>query len=444
MIHSVLQSAHGSSYPATRDEFVMKGNNVFQPHRVFTSTDVMNRDRGLFLMNVLVSLKEQNSAAHKELEVVCKFAKHSPQLILLPFTANLQTCKSTMSTKTKAIAFTSYGGPDVLTIQEVDVPAPSAGEVQIRVVGGGLNPVDYRIRSGSMKGVDGVVFPQVSGNELSGTISALGSGVSSFAVGDNVIVRVAKSASGATGSLAGYVNQPADIVARAPASTPLTDAAGLPLAGLTAWQVLDALDVRAGDRLLVTGGAGGVGLFAIQLAKLRGAHVSTTASDKGKPYVLAAGADEVIDYRSQKLADLAAEQHFDKVFDCAGGEEALATDVVPAVKKGGKIMSVAGPPTSGCLDFLLPWWKAPLINLFLRFKSRAVTHAAKAAGVSYTFLLMKPDGPQLQHLVSLVDEGKLTINIDSRFKFDDFAAAFKQLESGRSKGKVIIEFPEQQ
>lgn len=335
----------------------------------------------------------------------------------------------------QAVAYTRYGGPEVTEIVSLPIPTPGAGEVLVRVAAGGLNPVDKHQRAGTFKAFMPFTFPAIAGNEFSGVVTALGDGVTRFAVGDPVICRVTKTDMRA---LAEYTVMPADICAKAPTSVPLTEAAGLPLAGLTAEQCLDHLDVKAGDRVLVTGGAGGVGQFAIQLAKLRGAHVSTTASDAGKPYVLKAGADEVINYHTTKLVDLP--EKFDKVLDAAGGDEALAHDVAPAVKEGGRIISIAGPPTPGCLDAFLSWWMAPVINVLLWTKSRALVNAAAAHGVEYKYIFMVPDGDQLARLASLVDEGNLAVNIDSRFKMADFKQAFERLESGRSKGKIVIEF----
>lgn len=341
-----------------------------------------------------------------------------------------------MSSTMEAIAYTRYGGPEVTQICSFPVPLPKKGEVQVRVTAGGLNPIDWHQRSGELKYITPWALPVIAGNEFSGTVTVVGDDVAKFAVGDRVVCRTTKSAMGGLGA---YVVMPASIVAKAPITTDLVDAAGLPLAGLTANQALDALDVKAGDRILITGGAGGVGLFAIQIAKVRGAHVTTTASDAGRPYVLKAGADTVIDYRNQKLAELP--EKFVKVFDAAGGEEALVNDVIPAVAEGGHIISVAGPLIPGVFDTILPGWKSLLINLVLSFRSRAVRNAAASHGVRYEHLFMRPDGVQLEHLCNLIDEGKLVINIDSRFKLADFAKAFERLESGRSKGKIIIEFP---
>ncbi|BEI82140.1 hypothetical protein CcaverHIS002_0300080 [Cutaneotrichosporon cavernicola] len=318
-----------------------------------------------------------------------------------------------MASTMQAIAYTNYGGPEMTEAMSLPIPKPGAGEILVRVAAGGLNPVDKLQRVGTFKAFLPYTFPAIAGNEFSGVVTQLGDGVTRFAVGDAVVCRVEKTAMRA---FAEYTTMPADICAKAPTSIPLTEAAGLPLAALTSQQCLDLLDVKAGDRLLITGGAGGVGQFAIQLAKLRGAHVSTTASDAGKPYVLKAGADEVINYHTTKLVDLP--DKFDKVLDAAGGEDALASDVVPSLKRGGRI--------------LLSWWMRPIINLVLWAKSRTFLNAAAALGVEYQFLFMMPDGDQLAKL--------LVVNMDSQFKLADFKQAFERLESGRSKGKIVVEF----
>lgn len=338
----------------------------------------------------------------------------------------------------KAIANTAYGGPSVTKILDVPIPTPAPGEVLIRVAAGGLNPIDYVQRDGVFKFVTPMTLPFVAGNELSGTVAELGEGVSSFAIGDPVTVRVDKNKLGA---FAEYSAVDATIVARAPSSVSLRDAAGLPLAGLTALQVLDKLEIKTGDRLLVTGGAGGVGLFAIPLAKLRGAHVTTTASPAGEALVKKAGADVVINYKTQQLSD--AGERFDKVFDLVGeGEGNGLSEVFAMTKPGGIVITVAGSPTPGALDNVVSGWRRLVINAMLGFKSRTTRNQAAAARVHYEFLFMRPDGPQLQQLADMVDSGELEIVVDSTFGLEDYAKAFERLESRRSKGKVLIEFPE--
>ncbi|GFZ48027.1 hypothetical protein JCM24511_05775 [Saitozyma sp. JCM 24511] len=338
----------------------------------------------------------------------------------------------------KAIANTAYGGPSVTKILDVPIPIPAPGEVLIRVTAGGLNPIDYVQREGVFKFVTPMTLPFIAGNELSGTITALGEGVTSFTVGERVIARVDK---GKLGALAEYSAVNATIVAKAPSSVSLRDGAGLPLAGLTALQVLDKLEIKTGDRLLVTGGAGGVGLFAIPLAKLRGAHVTTTASPAGEALVKKAGADVVINYKAQKLSD--AGERFDKVFDLVGeGEGNGLSEVFAMTNPGGIVITVAGSPTPGALDSFVSGWRRFVINALLGFKSRTTRNQAVAAGVRYEFLFMRPDGPQLQQLADMVDSGELEIVVDSTFGLEDYAEAFERLESRRSKGKVLIEFPE--
>ncbi|GMK57989.1 hypothetical protein CspeluHIS016_0500210 [Cutaneotrichosporon spelunceum] len=339
-----------------------------------------------------------------------------------------------MASTMKAIAYSAYGGPEVTKLMELPLPTPRAGDVTVRVAAGSLNPVDKHQRNGTFKALIPYSFPAIGGNEFSGVVTALGEGVDRFAVGDSVVCRTEKTAMRA---FAEYTTMPAHLCAKAPTTMPLTDAAGLPLASVTAEQCLDLLEVKAGDRVLVTGGAGGVGLFAIQLAKLRGAHVTTTASDAGKPFVEKAGADEVVNYKTTKLADMP--QKWTKVLDAAGGDDAILNDVLPAVEDGGKIISIAGPQSPGCFDGVLSWWMKPVINLVIWARARTVLNAAATRNITYQWWFMVPNGDQLAKLVGYVDEGKLVVNIDSRFKMAEFKDAYERLESGRCKGKIVLE-----
>jgi len=230
-----------------------------------------------------------------------------------------------------------------------------------------------------------------------------------------------------------------NLVAAAPRTVELADAAALPLAGLTAQQALGAahLDVGPGDNLLVTGGAGGVGLLAIQLAKWHGAHVTTTASTLGRELVLAVGADEVIDYHTQKIS--AVSPPFDKVFDLVGGD-ALG-DVVSATRRGGRVVSVTGPLTAGSVTADIVGLRRAIVRAGAAVMSRGIRKRAAGAGVSYEHFFMAPDGAGLAELSGLVDDGALTLTVDSRFAFSDFRSAFARLESRHAKGKVVIELP---
>ncbi|TXT04311.1 hypothetical protein VHUM_04198 [Vanrija humicola] len=336
----------------------------------------------------------------------------------------------------QAIAYTAYGGPNVTKLLSLPVPTAKAGEVLVKVAGGGLNPVDALQRSGKFKQIYAYQFPQIAGNEFSGVVTAVGDGVTSFAVGDKIIARSDKSRLDA---FAEYAAIDSSLIARAPANVPLVDAAGLPLAGLTAYQALNRLDVKKGDHVLITAGAGGVGLLAIQLAKLRGATVATTASPAGESYVKKAGADEVINYRETKLSSLGPT--FDKVFDLAAHTDEEMQETFAAVKKGGRVLTVSGPPTPNIFEAAgLPWWKNWIVSTAVGWTSRATINAAKAKEIDYEFFFMRPDGKELQLLSDLVAEGKLDVVIDSRFKLAEYEKAYEKLESGRSKGKVIIDF----
>lgn len=339
----------------------------------------------------------------------------------------------------QGVAYTRYGGPEVTEIATVPTPTPAAGQVLVRVAAGGLNPVDAIQRSGQFKMIMPYTFPVVAGNEFSGTVTQLGDGVTNFAVGDNVYARVGKTELGGLGQ---YIAIDAKLVARAPTTISLPHAAGIPLAGLTAEQALEKLDVKEGDNVLITAGAGGVGLLAIQLAKIRGATVTTTASPAGEVLVRRVGADEVVNYKTTKLASLG--RVFDKVFDCAGPDDAEAlADVFAATKEGGSVVTIAGPPTPGLFSDYTAGIKGWIINTVIGWKSRTTINNAHAAGVSYEFMFMRPDGKGLEKLAGFVDEGKLEVIIDSRYPMADFAKAFERLESKRSKGKVIIEIEQE-
>lgn len=333
----------------------------------------------------------------------------------------------------KALVFHNYGDPEVYNLEDIAVPEPQRGQVRIRVTAAGLNPVDAMQREGALKALDPYTFPKVAGNEVSGVIDELGPGVTGFEPGDAVIARLGKSE---LGGLADYVVTEASFVAAAPESVSLIDAAGLPLAGLTAQQALGAehLDVQPGDRLLITGAAGGVGLLAVQLAKLRGAEVTVTASPQGEPAVKEAGADHVINYREQKVSE--AGRRYNKIFDLVGGDEMV--DLFEVIEAGGRVVTIAGPPSPGSLAPVTARRRKWLAAIVEKLSSRKARSRARKAQASYEFFFMRPDGEGLAELAALVDEGKLTLTTDSTYPLSQWAEAFAQLESRRSKGKVIV------
>ncbi len=268
------------------------------------------------------------------------------------------------------------------------------------------------------------------GNELAGEVIAVGSYVKRFRVGDRVFARAAKDRAGAFAEQA-CVDE--DDAAHMPRNLDFTAAAAVPLAGLTALQALrDELHVKPGQKVFISGGAGGVGTFAIQIAKWLGAHVTTTASKRGEALVRSLGCDEVIDYTVQDISN--AEGRFDAGFDLIGGK--TLEQMFEIMKPGTKIVSVAAIPEpqtairdlGGRLALSAIFW---LISYGIRSRARR-------AGISYRYLFMHPSGSDLALLAELIEQGKLKAIVDRTYPFGRITEALEYVESGRAKGKVVV------
>ena len=330
----------------------------------------------------------------------------------------------------QAYVLTRYGDASAMELRDVPEPEAAEGEVLIRVRAAGLNPVDYKIRQGKLRMVTRLDLPQVAGSELSGVVEAVGTGVTRFAVGDRVFARVDKKKLGA---YATYAVVHETLVAKMPESLDFADAAGLPLAGLTALQALrDELGVTMGDRVFISGGAGGVGTLAIQLALWMGAEVATTASPRGEELVRSLGATTVIDYQEQKFKDVLSD--YDAAFDLTGGQD--LPDTFTILKPGAKTVSIAGvpePATAADMD------KGPLLAIVFWAASAKIRSQARRRGVGYRYLFMHPSGEDLGLLAGLVDKGELKPVTDRVFPFGQIADAFAYVEQGRAKGKVLVQ-----
>jgi NADPH:quinone reductase-like Zn-dependent oxidoreductase len=330
----------------------------------------------------------------------------------------------------RALVLSRYGGPEHTALIDVPQPSPGAGELLVQVQAAGLNPVDFKTRAGALKIIRNYPLPVVMGNELSGVVEAVGPGVTRFAKGDRAFARVDRDRMGAFAEYA-VVHQ--DHVARMPASLGFPSAAAVPLAALTAIQALrDELHVGAGQRVFIPGGAGGVGTFAIQLAKYLGAHVATTASPRGEHLVKRLGADVVIDYSRERFEDKLS--GYDCAFDLLGGD--TLPRLWPVLKPGGHVVSIAGMPEpvtarkdlgrgSGLAAL---FWVASLST-----RLRAARH-----GLSYRYLFMHPSGTDLAYLASLIDAQKIEVVIDRVFPFAEAKEAMAYLERGHAKGKVVV------
>jgi NADPH:quinone reductase-like Zn-dependent oxidoreductase len=330
----------------------------------------------------------------------------------------------------RAFVLSCYGGPECTALTEVSQPSPGSHQLLVCVHAAGLNPVDFKTRAGALKIIRNYPLPIVMGNELSGVVEAIGPGVTRFAKGDRVFARVDKDIMGA---FADYAVVHEDHAARMPASLDFPSAAAVPLAALTALQALrDELHVSAGDRVFIPGGAGGVGTFAIQIAKHLGAYVATTASTRGEALVKRLGADVVIDYRRERFEDKLS--GYDCAFDLVGGD--TLARLWPVLKRGGRVVTIAGIPEpvtaqkdlgrgSGLAAL---FWVASLTT-----RLRAARH-----GVSYRYLFMHPSGVDLAYLASLIEAKKLEVVIDRVFPFAEAKEAMAHLETGRAKGKVVL------
>jgi len=294
----------------------------------------------------------------------------------------------------------------------------------------GLNPVDIKTREGKLKVILRYPLPVVMGNEIAGLVASVGSGVTRFAVGDRVYARLDKLK---MGGLAEQAVVHEDHLAKMPASLSFEAAAAVPLAALTALQALrDELRLQNGQSVFISAGAGGVGTFAIQIAKHLGAKVATTASPRGDALVRRLGADVVIDYTHQRFEEVLHD--YDGVFDLLGGDDLARSFSV--VKRGGTVVSVAGIPEPETARRDLGRGSA-LAALFW-IVSFGTRRTAARHGVRYRYLFMHPSGSDLKEIAALIDAKKIEVVIDQIFPFAKAKEALAYLAGGRAKGKVVV------
>jgi len=306
----------------------------------------------------------------------------------------------------KAIRIHNYGDVDVLRYEDAPEPRIAADEVLVEVHAAGVNPVDWKIRKGALQGMISPTFPLILGWDVSGVVTAIGADVQDVAVGDEIFSR---PDIGRDGSYAERIAIRASEVALRPRSVSHAMAAAVPLAGLTAWQSLfEAASLKEGQRVLIHAAAGGVGSLAVQIAKSRGATVFGTASAANADFLRELGVDEVIDYRSERFEERA--QGIDVVFDTMGGE--VQARSWQTLKAGGVLVSIVSTPDA---------------------------ELAKKHGVEGHFVFVQPDRVGLGELAKMVDAGTLRLTIHERFGLADAAAAHRVSESGRTRGKLIID-----
>jgi NADPH:quinone reductase-like Zn-dependent oxidoreductase len=330
----------------------------------------------------------------------------------------------------RAYVLKHYGGPEGSLLMDVPAPTPRPRDILVEVRAAGLNPVDFKFRQGKLRAILRPKLPFVLGNELAGEVIAVGSNVKRFRVGDRVFARVAKDRAGAFADQA-CVDE--DDAAQMPRNLDFTAAAAVPLAGLTALQALrDELRVEPGQKVFISGGAGGVGTFAIQIAKWLGAHVTTTASKRGEALVRSLGCDEVIDYTVQNISS--EEGRFDAGFDLIGGK--TLEQMFEIMKPGTKIVSVAALPEPQTAIRDLGGRRA--LSAIFWLISYGIRSRARRAGISYRYLFMHPSGSDLALLAELIEQGKLKATVDRTYPMAKITEALDYVESGRAKGKVVV------
>jgi NADPH:quinone reductase-like Zn-dependent oxidoreductase len=305
----------------------------------------------------------------------------------------------------KAIRIHGFGGPEVVELDDAPVPQPRENELLIRVHAASVNPVDYKIRNGTVPWVTREMLPITLGRDLSGTVESAGAGVNTFRQGGAIYAMLGGID---RGSYAEYLVVKPNEAAPKPARLSYIEAAAVPLGALTAWQGLfDHGHLQAGQTVLIHGGSGGVGHFAIQFAKVKGATVLTTVSGQNLDFARELGADRAIDYQSQRFEEIARD--VDLVLDLVGGETQERS--WSALKPGGVLVSALGEPS----------------------REKAMQH--RAHGLGYR---AQPNAGQLAEIGRLIDQGKVRPVVMATYPLAEARQAHERLERGHVRGKIVL------
>jgi len=333
----------------------------------------------------------------RELTLLAALAA-SPILLAIPAA---QSATPTM----KAVVIHEYGDPAVLKYEDVPRPEPKDDQLLIRVIAAGVNPVDGLIRSGMFAKEGNRVFPIILGGDVAGVVEKVGSKITKFKAGDPVFAYVSLDNSGGYAQYALVTEREA---APKPKSLTYVEAAAVPVVAMTAWQALvDTAKLASGQTVLIHGGSGGVGSFAIQIAKARGAKVIATASTANQDFLKQLGADVTIDYTKQKFEDVAKD--VDVVLDSVG-KDTLARSY-GLVKKGGIIVSIVARPN----------------------QSQLQKHGIRGAALS-----VEPNSEELAEIGKLIDDKKIKVIVSQTFPFSEARKAHEQVATGHTRGKIVL------
>lgn len=329
----------------------------------------------------------------------------------------------------KAFIVDRYGKKDGVRFADMPDPEVRDDDVLVRIRAAGVNPLDSKIRDGEFRQILPYRLPLILGNDFAGDVVKVGSRVRRFRPGDEVYARPPKDRIGAFAELIAIKE---DAVAKKPKNLTMEESASIPLVGLTAWQALvEKAKLKAGQKVLIHAGSGGVGTFAIQLAKHLGATVATTASMENADWVKALGADIVIDYKKDDFERVL--QDYDVVLNSLGKDTLEKS--LRVLKPGGKLISISGPPDP---DFAKEIGASSVVRLFMGLMSASIRKEAKRRSVSYSFLFMKANGDQLREITTLLESGAIRPVIDRVFPFESTTEALAYVETGRAKGKVVV------
>jgi len=330
----------------------------------------------------------------------------------------------------KALTFKRYGKSPEIGFADVPRPTLKADEILVQVRAVGLNPIDNMIPTGMFKPVLHFRLPATLGSDLAGVVTEVGSKVTRFKPGDAVFASIFDLG---TGSLAEFAVVPESAAAPKPINLDFVQAASIPMVGLTSWQALkERLKLRSGRKVFIPAGSGGIGTFAIQLAKYFGAKVGTTTSTGNVELVGSLGADEIIDYKKQEFEKVLRD--YDAVLGTVRGDAIEKS--LDILKPGGQIVSIVGP-----LDAAFA--RAKRLNFVLRFvfglMSRKIVRLARKRDVSYLFHFVRPNGAQLNEIGHLLEAEHIRPVIDKVFPFEQAKEALDYLAQGRSRGKVVVQ-----
>jgi len=329
----------------------------------------------------------------------------------------------------KALTFKRYGKSPDIGFAEVPRPTLKPDELLVEVHAAGVNPIDNMIPTGLFKAVVKFELPATLGSDLAGVVTEVGSRVTRFKPGDAVFASIFDTG---TGAIAEFAVVPESVAALKPDNLDFVQAAAIPMVGLTSWQALkERVNLRAGQKVFIPAGSGGIGTFAIQLAKQMGAKVGTTTSTGNVDLVRSLGADEVVDYKKEEFENVL--RGYDAVLGTVRGD--ALEKAVGILKPRGTMVSLVGP-----LDAAFA--RARRLNFVLTFvfgmMSRKIKRLAKKQDVTYSFLFAHPDGGQLAQIGELLKAERIRPVIDTVFPFEQAREALAYLAQGRAKGKVVI------